>query len=306
MSAGSAIEWRLSALRRRVERSRALAPAGGPSAPPPARPALLSRALRLALRPHALARKLLELRDRGLIVGSGLFDAGYYARRNPRAALDPLGHFLREGDAARLSPHPAFDGAFYSRGLLHYLRGGWRDGRDPHPLFPGALYLEAFPEARGGDPLRHFLRSIPPLVLPARAMAAEGRTALVVDDDKLAADLGALGFDVTAAARQGAAALLEARPFALVALAGLRAARDLTDAVRAQGAPALIFALPAPADFERLSPEEAAAARALLFELARLADAALAADPRERALLAAGAPDAIACSTLEQALALIG
>jgi len=72
-----------------------------------------------------------------LVLGSGLFDAAWYAARNPGAPRDPAAaatHYLsRSRYGALVDPGPAFDAAWYRRenpgigaedALLHYLRIG--------------------------------------------------------------------------------------------------------------------------------------------------------------------------------------
>lgn len=69
-------------------------------------------------------------RRRRLIASSGWFDADYYRANVAAAGDDPLGHFVREGEAAGLDPHPDFDTDAYvllnpqARGqaLTHFVR----------------------------------------------------------------------------------------------------------------------------------------------------------------------------------------
>ncbi len=119
-----------------------------------------------------------------LIAASALFDPAYYAARCPDVAasgLNPLIHYLTEGAAAGIDPHPLFDTAHYrarqrasgcpdlqetgGNPLLHYLRVGAAAALDPHPLFDTAHYAASVtaggsagePAAMEPDPLSHFL-----------------------------------------------------------------------------------------------------------------------------------------------------
>ena len=82
-----------------------------------------------------------------LISGSGLFNEAYYlGTADARAkGLDPIDHYLTEGEAAGLAPSALFDPAFYrtryadlknfADGLLcHYIRFGQAEGRIPRSL----------------------------------------------------------------------------------------------------------------------------------------------------------------------------
>ena len=85
-----------------------------------------------------------------------LFDEAWYAARYPDAlasGLDPLAHYLAEGDAAGNRPHPLFDPAFYSEQhpeiaqsagarLKHYTEVGEPGGAPPKPLFEQRYYEE--------------------------------------------------------------------------------------------------------------------------------------------------------------------
>ncbi|HZT50532.1 MAG TPA: glycosyltransferase, partial [Stellaceae bacterium] len=76
------------------------------------------------------------------LADSGLFDPHYYRAANPEIAasgLDPLVHYIEQGARLGLSPHPAFDVAYYleqcaARGerpenpLLHYITVGAASG----------------------------------------------------------------------------------------------------------------------------------------------------------------------------------
>lgn len=122
---------------------------------------------------------------------SPTFSIAFYLTRNPEAArarINPLVHFVVEGEAKRLRAHPrapisnlrdaaereaqvpafdfyervraAFDHDFYARnnrdvvsagadGFDHYLVFGWREGRDPAPGFSTRFYLDDNPELAG-------------------------------------------------------------------------------------------------------------------------------------------------------------
>ncbi|HWM73009.1 MAG TPA: glycosyltransferase [Nocardioides sp.] len=112
---------------------------------------------------------------------SGLFDAEWYLSQvdDPGAAADdPLGHYLADGAATGLSPHPAFVASWYleqirakpgygsrpkiaEAPLVHYLTAGARRRLSPHPGFDAEVYLRENPDSEGErfGPLAHFLRS---------------------------------------------------------------------------------------------------------------------------------------------------
>ncbi len=106
---------------------------------------------------------------------SRLFDAAFYSNALAARGLslgdaDPLEHYLREGDAALVPPHPLFDPAFYAERnpdvaaagankLRHYLAHGYREERDPHPLFDLKLVKSQLAADFGGDPLIAYLQS---------------------------------------------------------------------------------------------------------------------------------------------------
>jgi hypothetical protein len=97
-----------------------------------------------------------------------LFDPAFYLERNPdvrRAGMDPLRHYLRYGAAEGRKPHPLFQPDYYlarcrdAKGgnpLLHFLDNGAM--YSPHPLFDSAAYIAENPDATG-QPLTHYLRS---------------------------------------------------------------------------------------------------------------------------------------------------
>jgi hypothetical protein len=88
------------------------------------------------------------------ILRSGLFDEAFYRSSCPpesgQPGTDPLGHYLAEGAADDLNPHPLFDSAYYRERcggkipssmspLEHYLVHGKHSS--PHPLFDPQYYL---------------------------------------------------------------------------------------------------------------------------------------------------------------------
>jgi glycosyltransferase involved in cell wall biosynthesis len=132
-----------------------------------------------------------------------LFDARFYAaalqaRGAALGGLDPVDHYLREGDAARISPHPLFDAAFYAEGnadvvaagvnlLQHYIENGHREGRDPHPLVDIKLIRSQLAPDFAGDPLVAYVQSRGGALKPHRLvdpafLAAEQRRLDPLDD----------------------------------------------------------------------------------------------------------------------------
>ncbi len=114
-----------------------------------------------------------------LVRASGLFDDEWYLSQvdDLRTGDEPLRHYLGQGAAAGLSPHPAFVGSWYhtqirategygsrrkirEAPLLHYLTVGARRLLSPHPGFDAATYALENPESRSEPfgPLAHFLR----------------------------------------------------------------------------------------------------------------------------------------------------
>lgn len=106
---------------------------------------------------------------------SPLFDARFYAaaaraRGVSLDQVDPLEHFVRDGDAARIPPHPLFDSAFYAERnpdvvaagvnlLRHYVENGCYEGRNPHPLVDLKLIRSQLAPGFNGDPLTAYLQS---------------------------------------------------------------------------------------------------------------------------------------------------
>ncbi|WP_448663703.1 hypothetical protein ACG3SL_03235 [Sphingomonas sp. CJ20] len=95
-----------------------------------------------------------------VIRASGLFDARYYRMQHPGdAALDdPLAHYVREGEARGLSPHPLFDPAWYTEqlgdtpmpmgALVHYLLEGDAARRQPLAGFDIAHVGRQLPDSK--------------------------------------------------------------------------------------------------------------------------------------------------------------
>jgi glycosyltransferase involved in cell wall biosynthesis len=133
------------------------------------------RAVASLVPPAGAAQAAIES-DRNLIQSSGVFDAAWYLVEAKKLGFeepsDPVGHYLQIGVAAGLSPHPLFDGRWYTdqnsdvaasgeAGLVHYLVRGGREGRSPHPLFDAAWYLRNNTDVATAsiDPLVHYLSS---------------------------------------------------------------------------------------------------------------------------------------------------
>eukprot|EP01037_Dinobryon_pediforme_P012016 gene12016-12106_t len=106
-----------------------------------------------------------------LLPASGLFDAGWYLKRNADIATggaDPLEHFLNQGWKEGRQPNPYFDVEFYLANnpdvvaagpnpLLHYILAGEAEGRLPSPLFDLGWYAAHHSLPMGTSPLAHFL-----------------------------------------------------------------------------------------------------------------------------------------------------
>ena len=117
------------------------------------------------------ARKLIK--DRRLLLSSGLFDVSFYVNAN-RGALargdDPLCHYLMYGSKVGCYPNSLFDTRWYLERypdvaragvnpLEHFILFGAWENRDPHPLFQTAWYLHEYPDvvSSGMNPLLHYL-----------------------------------------------------------------------------------------------------------------------------------------------------
>lgn len=112
--------------------------------------------------------------DLEICAQSGLFDAAWYVKGDPKRAdtqIGPLAHYLRYGSRVGFDPNPLFDTGWYLQQnpqvsrtgvnpLVHYIRMGSREGRDPSPLFDAEWYMERNPDvaAAGINPLAHYLR----------------------------------------------------------------------------------------------------------------------------------------------------
>ena len=121
----------------------------------------------------AASDELRLLRAKRALLVSGVFDAEFYRAiypdmRNP--AIDPLTHYLTQGEAEGRSPNAVFSPRYYRRrwmadlpgeynALLHYIEEGERRGFKPHPAFEPQAYLAANPPlAEFVDrPLFHYL-----------------------------------------------------------------------------------------------------------------------------------------------------
>lgn len=113
--------------------------------------------------------------DDAMIVRSGLFDREFYRSNQPdvgQSQIDPLEHYLRQGDAEGRSPGAAFDAGLYlilnpdvraagSGALRHFLRHGIVEGRllavdDPPGIPPPSDAKDGAPEPsarnRAGSP----------------------------------------------------------------------------------------------------------------------------------------------------------
>jgi glycosyltransferase involved in cell wall biosynthesis/GT2 family glycosyltransferase len=109
------------------------------------------------------------------IIGkSGLFDEGFYLVRSPDVVslgMDPLAHYITQGERVGQAPHPLFDPAYYWASntdveasgyspLVHFIRYGAAEGRWPNPWFDPAWYNSSNPDVADSrmNPLRHYAR----------------------------------------------------------------------------------------------------------------------------------------------------
>jgi capsular polysaccharide biosynthesis protein/glycosyltransferase involved in cell wall biosynthesis len=113
------------------------------------------------------------LRAKRTVLVSGLFDAVFYRATyaDTRAAtVEPLTHYLTEGEAEGRSPNAVFAPRYYRQrwmaglpagqnALLHYVEEGERSGLKPHPAFDPQAYLAANPPLAefAERPLFHYL-----------------------------------------------------------------------------------------------------------------------------------------------------
>jgi len=152
---------------------------------------------------------LQRLKTKRILLASGLFDAEFYRatyaelRASP---VDPLTHYLSQGEAEGRSPNPIFLPFYYRRhammgalaesnALAHYAEAGERLGYKPHPAFDPRAYLAANPKLADfvDRPLFHFLKIGRGAGLPV-APAARGEALARV----LEAQAHASGFEASA------------------------------------------------------------------------------------------------------------
>jgi capsular polysaccharide biosynthesis protein len=115
-----------------------------------------------------------RLKTKRTVLASGLFDAEYYRHAYPdirSSPIDPLTHYLTQGEAEGRSPNPVFLPAYYRRqsmalapaewnALAHYAEVGERLGHQPHPAFDPQAYLAAHQGLADfvDRPLFHYLK----------------------------------------------------------------------------------------------------------------------------------------------------
>ena len=106
---------------------------------------------------------------REVILGSGLFDAAWYRRRNAdidAAGIDPLDHYTAHGWQEGRAPNPWFDPAWYRAThniadqdpLTHYISTGEASGLRPSRWFDPAWYRATYRLNPNRSPLADFLR----------------------------------------------------------------------------------------------------------------------------------------------------
>ncbi|WP_052664301.1 glycosyltransferase [Nitriliruptor alkaliphilus] len=137
---------------------------------------------------RAVAQATRARRSIAAIRRSGLFDEVWYRSQLDvgESVDDAVVHFVREGAARGLQPHPLFDPASYlevdpaagrseADPFTHFLTRGAGRLLDPHPLFDGRLVAERHPEAAGHEhgPLGWYLAD-PTRSLPAPTALLEG------------------------------------------------------------------------------------------------------------------------------------
>ena len=110
--------------------------------------------------------------DIDLLAQSGLFDAGWFEKRNldlRAAQADPLVHFHRYGWRENRLPNAYFDTGWYLRynrdvasaginPVLHYYEYGEAEGRRPIEYFDPEWYRAKYGVPTGASCLAHFLR----------------------------------------------------------------------------------------------------------------------------------------------------
>lgn len=128
------------------------------------RPSARARFVR-RLRDSAVGRRMADLsrtrRETAVIRDSGFFDEDFYrAQAGPELGPtdDAIRHYVVEGSAAGLAPHPLFDPEHYLQfsskasasvadPFVEFLTRGVHRGDSPSPLFSTPRHLEARPEA---------------------------------------------------------------------------------------------------------------------------------------------------------------
>lgn len=126
-----------------------------------------ARRMRLLSIPRRLYRMFLAR----LVARTGLFDAHYYAERNPdvlAAGWDPLLHYVSCGDHEGRKPMPLFEPGHYREqlggsvplnALLHFSWVGRERGLSPTPWFDERYYRANNPDvAADADALLHYLQ----------------------------------------------------------------------------------------------------------------------------------------------------
>ncbi|AYD67196.1 glycosyltransferase family 61 protein [Achromobacter sp. B7] len=102
------------------------------------------------------------------------FDTDWYRTQAPKldTVEDALAHYLANGVAQNLNPHPLFNTNWYLRQypdvanaglnpLLHYVESGAKEGRSPSAYFDATWYTSKYPAANftQGGALAHFLQT---------------------------------------------------------------------------------------------------------------------------------------------------
>jgi capsular polysaccharide biosynthesis protein len=152
---------------------------------------------------------LQRLKTKRVVLASGLFDAGFYraAYADIRVSpVDPLTHYLMQGEAEGRSPNPVFLPAYYRRyamalapaeqnALAHYAEEGERLGYRPHPAFDPRTYLAANPALAAfvDRPLFHFLKIGRDAGLPVAPGPRGAALARVLQAQRHATDVAASG-----------------------------------------------------------------------------------------------------------------